>query len=1228
MSLDTEQLSSARAVIEEIASELESPALEPNAARADWSSGREVLPKLQSKLERALTTLEATPGLDDDAAAIASARARASIVASELAGVLHAAGLTGAAMALLSRSVGLAAEGDRALLQSAQRQPAEFVRLCHGLWLQRRGQLGKSEKALAAIMKSSSEEPIRAMAKLLYDMPRPIKSAPALATFNGIGFTLYGERDREMDGSYITTWCFVVLFVPLLPLRAYRVERSGNHYRFYGSVPLSPFARIARAAIALLIVAGVVGGSVSSWWKSDGHRGQVAFDAAAALEKKGARDEATAAYETMARDYAGRVDRELIAEAGAGVVRTGLSSLPVPFTEGAVDVMGRLVRRYQALPPAARSDASTGSLTEGLLRGARDIGADTTAGGAAERAATALRLLALAKGLGPAATKQTAEQRAALRRGLIEGQAEEWPVDAFAMAAEGLEDPATLALAERILPSLRAEPSLMNDAREDVEAFVAEARKAGRPGEALDAVGKELQEARAAAEDEARRTAVTEGDRAALARYAKANGKDQEVAMALAGIDASDGKLDAAEHKLRALGKPGRTIADAQRFLASLLAAKGKLDEAEAILVHHVGARLPRFQRAAQAYDQQRRETAQSLVAGLRAGDVPAELRASLQAAGDDDAKHDQAINDHLRRALDADPALETLRTTYARHAAVVPSVLALGRVKLQRSQAQSGAARKATLDEAERLFLAIRAESEGQPGFHLALGQVYFRLGRTEEGEAQFKPLLDGEPAEKIELVEVYRDLGLSERARALAEKVYEEGDGAMKFRAAHLRALIASDLGDRETWLRRSDTSQEQVALELDEARADRLYEQGKESEADAIYAKVAATLERGAQHNPVAANNAALSHQERFRCTGDAKHLDAALRLLEAAFRGQPDSAMVAGNLAATTIYAGQVRVLERVLPMRVLRPTSHESEALIASLLDGPRRAELLGLLRSEPHLRRANEVLRQFEVLSPQWTQAYEQEIDLAGMLDDRAAPVAIEQRVNAQPALDTAAGARNYERWVAGELDEEVRRSYQGRITRSARLAAAARDKGDKAAAGAALAMQALTLGERGFAFGTVEDLDQAVALQREAHQLWPAGGERLLAWALVEAAILHARADSPEMATLWKEAQRRYSPHEALLAVRASGAAATEAVRKRAELREALELLRADPGSRPALSTLVVARVAGDEPLATREHPAITDADLLASARLQVRLHPERPGGKRIVEFVEAGGK
>ncbi len=92
---------------------------------------------------------------------------------------------------------------------------------------------------------------------------RPVHKAPTLSTYNGIGTTLVGRRGYDEEtGTYVTTQCFSILFIPLIPLAAYRVAQAGDGtYYFLGRVPLSAFAW--RWNVALPIMLALVAGALA-----------------------------------------------------------------------------------------------------------------------------------------------------------------------------------------------------------------------------------------------------------------------------------------------------------------------------------------------------------------------------------------------------------------------------------------------------------------------------------------------------------------------------------------------------------------------------------------------------------------------------------------------------------------------------------------------------------------------------------------------------------------------------------------------------------------------------------------------------------------------------------------------------------------------------------------------------------------------------------------------------
>ena len=120
--------------------------------------------------------------------------------------------------------------------------------------LQQARQLASDEELTQRIHKNL--EIVKSNDESLGDL-EPINSAPSLSTINGIGFKLYGSTDARHDGSYMATYYFVFLFLPIFPISRYRVTSDGTRYQFLGKGPLRDFDKwhigISLCLIALLI---------------------------------------------------------------------------------------------------------------------------------------------------------------------------------------------------------------------------------------------------------------------------------------------------------------------------------------------------------------------------------------------------------------------------------------------------------------------------------------------------------------------------------------------------------------------------------------------------------------------------------------------------------------------------------------------------------------------------------------------------------------------------------------------------------------------------------------------------------------------------------------------------------------------------------------------------------------------------------------------------------------
>lgn len=93
----------------------------------------------------------------------------------------------------------------------------------------------------------------------------PLRGAPAMFTYNGIGLAVYGASEQRADGAYIGTHYVVLVFVPVFPLGSYLMAHSGaNAYRFFGKAPFGLFDWLFNRLVVLGVVGAVLMGLSSS----------------------------------------------------------------------------------------------------------------------------------------------------------------------------------------------------------------------------------------------------------------------------------------------------------------------------------------------------------------------------------------------------------------------------------------------------------------------------------------------------------------------------------------------------------------------------------------------------------------------------------------------------------------------------------------------------------------------------------------------------------------------------------------------------------------------------------------------------------------------------------------------------------------------------------------------------------------------------------------------------
>ncbi len=1201
----------------QVARLLDDPALEPNPDRTDWLAARAALDHVQTTLERQVLArlgvlAGAGAGSGAHATNTAGADARRAVVDATgiVAATLHAAGDTRSARALFERAVAMAGSSpQKAGFAAALREPTSFTMLAHAHWLAARGKPDAAAERRWQVLQTTNEPALQAAAQeAIGEVSRGTRDPAA---------TPRGSSDATARASLA------------MPRHAHREPGRGR--------TRTVLVRLAVAALILLAL-GVAG--LKKYRNSPGQRVSAATDAAENLVGHDA-NAAGDAFADVIDTWYGKVDDDTLDRAADGLVRTALAPIREPFTVDQLDAARRAVARYELLPPRLRQGPAQARLARALLGWADQLGSTggtastegaaiiaSTASGVSDRAASARAALRLLDELARVDSKvDGTARRMALRRELAASMAADEPVGALRLYLEnGGTDRASLDGAAALLPPVLASPSLLIDLEDVLRMWLPLAEKDIALAPLVERTRHALGAAQRRRHDAARQALLDEPDEAKLRAALVAAPSDQELTVALAEILAARGDTQHALELLGAFGKPGALVGRARVLLAQLLRDGGDLAGADAVLSGWLAWRLAPFQDTAQRFVAADRDARVRLTDALRSGQHDQELNPKVEHLSE--AARDRFLAEWFEAKIAADTSLSGLRLAWERHADVVPASLLLGQVKLERARAAADPARATLLADAERAFLGIQLVAEGDPSYHLGLGQVYFRLGRPADGEKEFGIVrAAADPVQLMELADRYRELGMQDRARVVATEVVDDQDApeALRDSAAVLLSILAVDEEEQEKWLRRAHN--EQAGLDLLSLEGARLEREGKLAEADAKYAAVAEAWSKDARRSPISANNAALAMLARFATTGDVGHVDRAVALLEGGLRLEPDQTLVIDNLADLLDYRTRLRVLARHVDVRALRPGESETRTLIRALEDGPRGDEVRAALRKDVGLRRALELRRRQQALSPQAPGAYLREFLLLVELGDDAGMRAVVARVTGLSDFHGGESDEAKRRWRAGALDETIARVARARAARATRFLDAPGEASALTVAAAWLLLGNAEL-ELARVGGNFDAASRAIVAFSKAVEIAPDLGSRDdLGWAQLHAGILATVTVDESIQALWKDAARRYPLWMAAWTVATSehGRLFVSTLRLRPEARQAAASFRfADPGVADYAVAWLLGAVWNDDKLAV-----VFDRE---STRLRyeltVRLFPDDEDKAAEARFFAARGQ
>lgn len=535
--------------------------------------------------------------------------------------------------------------------------------------------------------------------------------------------------------------------------------------------------------------------------------------------------------------------------------------------------------------------------------------------------------------------------------------------------------------------------------------------------------------------------------------------------------------------------------------------------------------------------------------------------------------ERDGMVEAYLHDKLQREPEFAAARQAMWEAAEIVPAALDLGIVLLHRAQGQAEERdRRDHLQRAEEVFLAVRGVAGESDEYRMYLRQVYYWLGRQQEGRRLMEEVINAKHRSCQVLLGVamtLRDVGAEVDARELAGEAYKVARTEEERHAsASVRALVYTDQDDRIAWLEKTNTGLARNKANLASARGDKAMSDCRLDDAARHYAE-AVSVYRTLPRDAAGLNNMALAQLGAFGAKGDPQALAEASDHLQQAILLEPGNAILMGNAGDALMRAAVTEIVSRHMNLRGLG-VGADLDQLSFLWTDAAQRKALVKELKEHPTVVRAAGYLEKATVLAPRRVEAYQTLEDYYLLIDDMAALQALRKRVESN-SLETADHVKEMRLWLKGERDAQVRASYAAREKRLIALEEAGR-KLDKKTAAYALAHYAeflLTAKPDG---PSEEDLTRGMALIREAHELWPSTGTRaILQHAHAVAACRRLAAWDPSFAAL-RKAHFRAVGDSYLLALALQQEGYRKALLADADVAAVVAMMKADLATFPEL--------------------------------------------------------
>jgi hypothetical protein len=422
------------------------------------------------------------------------------------------------------------------------------------------------------------------------------------------------------------------------------------------------------------------------------------------------------------------------------------------------------------------------------------------------------------------------------------------------------------------------------------------------------------------------------------------------------------------------------------RILGQIFTSKGQFDDAYALLEPYTQSRLKKLHAAEQVYERASQKAYDRVIDELNNNKGPKSFYKAYDKANQQ--QKDLLLQEYTFKQTQNDSEIKKASEAIVKAAEVVPVALDLGIVLLRRAQAASDPdSRQANLEKAEKTFLATQSVAGQSDEYRLFLGQVYYWLGKHDEGKTLFDELLSSnqrKPEILLSVGRILREIGIHSEARKLAEEAHATAPASSmapaRNGAAMLRALLATDLDERVVWLRKCDQSEVRVRADLNSAIGQQAARDGNDQAAIKSYRKAIqdySTL----PDDSTKFNNTSLIYLSLFRVTGDQADFDQAAKLLDQAVALSPDDSILLGNAADSLLEGALADVFRKHVELSLLKIPA---DANLLSFLydDQQQKNRFITQINEHAGVKKALQYVDKVMLLAPKSASSYQHAITI------------------------------------------------------------------------------------------------------------------------------------------------------------------------------------------------------------------------------------------------------